>query len=87
MALARRLPKRGFTSMTRDDTVEIRLSDLNKIEGNEVDLLVLNQGYARCDTVAEGSEVEVLAKEFSSSSVDLEVTWWASPPTTTPEPR
>lgn len=43
MPMARRLPKRGFTSMTRDDTREIRLSDLNKIEGDEVDLLALKQ--------------------------------------------
>jgi large subunit ribosomal protein L15 len=41
--MARRLPKRGFTSLTRDDTVEIRLSDLNKIQGDEVDLLLLKQ--------------------------------------------
>ena len=53
MPMARRLPKRGFTSMTRDDTVEIRLSDLNKIEGNEVDLLVLKQaGLVAKNTVA-----------------------------------
>jgi large subunit ribosomal protein L15 len=43
MPMARRLPKRGFTSLTRDDTVEIRLSDLNKIKGDEVDLLLLKQ--------------------------------------------
>jgi large subunit ribosomal protein L15 len=43
MPIARRLPKRGFTSLTRDDTVEIRLSDLNKIQGDEVDLLLLKQ--------------------------------------------
>lgn len=29
--------------MTRDDTREVRLSDLNKIEGDEVDLLALKQ--------------------------------------------
>ena len=44
MPMARRLPKRGFSSMTRDDTREVRLSDLNKLEeGSEVDLLVLKQ--------------------------------------------
>ena len=43
MPMARRLPKRGFTSLTRDDTREIRLSDLNKIEGDEVDLLALKE--------------------------------------------
>lgn len=43
MPIARRLPKRGFTSLTRDETVEVRLSELNKLEGNEVDLLALKQ--------------------------------------------
>lgn len=43
MPIARRLPKRGFISLTRGDTVEIRLSDLNKIKGDEVDLLLLKQ--------------------------------------------
>ena len=43
MPIARRLPKRGFTSLTRNDTREIRLSDLNKIEGDEVDLLALKE--------------------------------------------
>lgn len=53
MPMARRLPKRGFVSMTRGDTVEIRLSELNKIEGNEVDLAVLKQaGVVAKNTVA-----------------------------------
>ncbi len=43
MPMARRLPKRGFVSMTRGHTVEVRLSVLNKIEGDEVDLLALKQ--------------------------------------------
>jgi len=43
MPMARRLPKRGFVSMTRGDVVEVRLSVLNKIEGDEVDLMALKQ--------------------------------------------
>ncbi len=43
MPMARRLPKRGFTSLTRDDTVQVRLSELNKLEGSEVDLLALKE--------------------------------------------
>src|SRR5581483_4581308 len=43
MPLSRRLPKRGFTSLTRDETVEVRLSDLNRIEGAEIDLAALKQ--------------------------------------------
>jgi len=43
MPMARRLPKRGFVSMTRGDTVQVRLASLNKIEGDEVDLLALKE--------------------------------------------
>ncbi|MEN9762522.1 MAG: ribosomal protein [Pseudomonadota bacterium] len=41
MPLQRRLPKRGFTSLTAGDTAEIRLSDLARIDAPEIDLLVL----------------------------------------------
>ncbi|MBI2226339.1 MAG: 50S ribosomal protein L15 [Betaproteobacteria bacterium] len=41
MPLQRRLPKRGFVSMTRDDTAEVRLSDLNKLTADTIDILVL----------------------------------------------
>lgn len=43
MPLQRRLPKRGFKSMTAGDTVEIRLSDLERLEAAELDLLALKQ--------------------------------------------
>jgi len=41
MPLHRRLPKRGFTSLTRDDIAEVRLSDLEKLSVAEVDLAAL----------------------------------------------
>ena len=41
MPLARRLPKVGFVSMTRTRNVEVRLSELAKVEGEEVTLLSL----------------------------------------------
>ena len=41
MPLHRRLPKRGFTSLTRDDVVEVRLSELEKLTVVEVDLAAL----------------------------------------------
>jgi large subunit ribosomal protein L15 len=41
MPLQRRLPKRGFTSMSAGDTAEIRLSDLERLSGDEIDLLTL----------------------------------------------
>ena len=41
MPLQRRLPKRGFVSLTKGDTAEVRLSDLQKIEGDVIDLAAL----------------------------------------------
>ena len=38
MPLQRRLPKRGFVSQMRDDTVEVRLSDLQKMKADVIDL-------------------------------------------------
>ena len=43
MPLQRRLPKRGFVSLTRARSIEVRLSDLEKLPVGEVDLLVLKQ--------------------------------------------
>jgi large subunit ribosomal protein L15 len=43
MPLQRRLPKRGFVSLLRDRNVEVRLSDLEKLPVDEVDLMVLKQ--------------------------------------------
>ncbi|HKE38964.1 MAG TPA: 50S ribosomal protein L15 [Casimicrobiaceae bacterium] len=41
MPLQRRLPKRGFISRSREDTAEVRLSELAKLPVAEIDLLVL----------------------------------------------
>jgi large subunit ribosomal protein L15 len=41
MPLQRRLPKRGFKSLTASLMVEIRLSDLERLDAVEVDLLTL----------------------------------------------
>ena len=43
MPLHRRLPKRGFTSLTRRYVDVVRLSDLQKLAIDEVDLMVLKQ--------------------------------------------
>ena len=43
MPLQRRLPKRGFVSLTRNDSAEVRLSDLQKMPVDEIDLLALKQ--------------------------------------------
>ena len=41
MPLQRRLPKRGFNSHLRDETAEVRLSDLQKMGANVIDLAAL----------------------------------------------
>jgi large subunit ribosomal protein L15 len=41
MPLQRRLPKRGFVSMSRNDTAEVRLSDLARLPVDEIDLIAL----------------------------------------------
>jgi large subunit ribosomal protein L15 len=41
MPLQRRLPKRGFVSLTEHDTAEVRLGDLKKVQGDVVDLAAL----------------------------------------------
>ncbi|MBP9217346.1 MAG: 50S ribosomal protein L15 [Sterolibacterium sp.] len=43
MPLQRRLPKRGFNSLTRDLNVEVRLSEIEKLPLTEIDLLALKQ--------------------------------------------
>ena len=41
MPLQRRLPKRGFVSLARNDTAEVRLSDLEKMKTDTIDLAAL----------------------------------------------
>jgi|SRR5580765_4357951 large subunit ribosomal protein L15 len=43
MPLQRRLPKRGFNSLTRDDRAEVRLSDLERVKAEKIDLAVLKE--------------------------------------------
>ena len=43
MPLQRRLPKRGFVSLTKARNVEVRLSEINDLPVNEIDLLTLIQ--------------------------------------------
>jgi large subunit ribosomal protein L15 len=43
MPLQRRLPKRGFVSLTKGDTAELRLSELTKLPVDEVDMMALVQ--------------------------------------------
>ncbi|MBF6617412.1 50S ribosomal protein L15 [Pollutimonas thiosulfatoxidans] len=43
MPLQRRLPKRGFTAMNQHLSAEIRLSDLQRLPVDEIDVQVLKQ--------------------------------------------
>ena len=53
MPLQRRLPKHGFKSLNAGKVVEIRLSELNAIAVDKIDLLVLKQiGLASVKTLA-----------------------------------
>jgi large subunit ribosomal protein L15 len=41
MPLHRRLPKRGFTTLTRNDIAEVRTSELQRMKATEIDLAAL----------------------------------------------
>jgi large subunit ribosomal protein L15 len=43
MPLQRRLPKRGFVSLTNARNVEVRLSEINELPVDEIDMLTLMQ--------------------------------------------
>jgi len=43
MPLQRRLPKRGFVSLTRNDTAQVRISDIQRLPVDSIDLLALKQ--------------------------------------------
>ncbi|TFH09413.1 MAG: 50S ribosomal protein L15 [Nitrosomonadales bacterium] len=43
MPLQRRLPKRGFASLTKGETSEVKLSALNKLPVDVIDIKVLKQ--------------------------------------------
>ncbi|GAB4060071.1 50S ribosomal protein L15 [Uliginosibacterium sediminicola] len=43
MPMQRRLPKRGFVSLTAGRNVEVRLSEINDLPIDEIDLLALKQ--------------------------------------------
>ncbi|MDR2874621.1 MAG: 50S ribosomal protein L15 [Methylobacillus sp.] len=43
MPIQRRLPKRGFNSLTRDDTARVRTGELAAVPTDTIDMLVLKQ--------------------------------------------
>ena len=69
MPLQRRLPKRGFVSLAkvRGETAEVRLSEINNLPVDTIDLLVLKQA-----NIIPGSTLTV--KVFLSGEVTRAVT-------------
>jgi large subunit ribosomal protein L15 len=49
MPLQRRLPKRGFKSLTRDDRAEVLLSDLERVKADKIDLAALKEAGVVAD--------------------------------------
>ena len=61
MPLQRRLPKRGFNSPLRGETAEVRLSDLERIKSEKIDLGALKLAGI-VPTPAKGAKVIVSGK-------------------------
>ena len=68
MPLQRRLPKRGFKSLTTAANAEVRLSELNLIAVDEIDVLALKQAGL---IPANASNVKVIASGEISKAVTL----------------
>jgi len=66
MPLQRRLPKRGFVSLTRDDIAQVRLSEIALLPVDVIDLLVLKQANVI-------SLQALAAKVFLSGAIEKKV--------------
>jgi large subunit ribosomal protein L15 len=63
MPLQRRLPKRGFVSLTKGDTAEVRTGTLSMMNVDTIDILVLKQ--AKLISANAKSAKVILAGEVS----------------------
>ena len=68
MPLQRRLPKRGFNSLTAANNAEVRLSELNLLAVEEIDVLALKQAGL---VSANALNVKVIASGEISKAVVL----------------
>ena len=66
MPLQRRLPKRGYVSLTRNDIVQVRLSEIAAMPVDTIDLAALQQAGVV-------SHKALGAKVFLSGSIDKKV--------------
>ena len=67
MPLQRRLPKRGFVSLTKADTAHVRTSELGLIQADVIDLLALKQANVVAGSVRS-------AKVYLSGDVTRAIT-------------
>jgi large subunit ribosomal protein L15 len=72
MPLHRRLPKRGFTSMSRADVAEVRLSQLEALQATNIDLAAL-QAAGIVSKKALGAKVILAGKLSRKVSVKGDV--------------
>jgi large subunit ribosomal protein L15 len=61
MPLQRRLPKRGFNSPVREDTAEVRLSDLERVGSEAIDFAALKKAGV-VPALAKGAKVILSGK-------------------------
>ena len=66
MPLQRRLPKRGFKSLAAGTVAEVRLTDLQRMPGDEIDLLSLK-------AAGVVSQLALSAKVILSGSIERKV--------------
>ena len=72
MPLHRRLPKRGFTSLTRQDVAEVRLCELEALQATDIDLAVL-QAAGIVSKKALGAKIILSGKLSKKVSVKGDV--------------
>ena len=79
MPLQRRVPKRGFRSLSRRRVAEVRLHELMRIEGEEIDLAslkaagVINRNAIRAKVVASGTINKAVVLRGVSATVGARV--------------
>src|SRR5262252_1779983 len=59
MPLQRRLPKRGFKSLTRDDRAEVLLSDLERVKSDRIDLAALKEAGVVADAAGGSTDAPI----------------------------
>ena len=67
MPLQRRLPKRGFVSLTKADTAHVRTGELAKMQADVIDLLALKQAKVIAESACS-------AKVYLSGDITRAVT-------------